>query len=73
MRTNTLTGNLLIEYAAPRDTREIPVSIARLLEAELGYPIIRHTVPSLNNSKAVFPSDWATSVISHNHKIALFL
>lgn len=43
VRANTLTGNLLIEYAAPQDTREIPASIARLLEAELGYPIIRHT------------------------------
>ncbi|TAK63864.1 MAG: cation-transporting P-type ATPase [Methylobacter sp.] len=39
---NTLTGNLLIEYAAPQDTGEMPVGIARLLEAELGGPLIRH-------------------------------
>ncbi len=43
VRANILTGNLLIEYAAPQDTREMPASIAQLLEAELGYPIIRHT------------------------------
>lgn len=39
---NTLTGNLLIEYAAPQVTGEMPVNIARLLETELGYPLIRH-------------------------------
>ncbi|HEY8218813.1 MAG TPA: HAD-IC family P-type ATPase [Methylobacter sp.] len=43
VRANTLTGNLLIEYAAPQDTREMPASITQLLEAELGYPVIRHT------------------------------
>ncbi|MGZ5609236.1 MAG: HAD-IC family P-type ATPase, partial [Methylobacter sp.] len=41
-RANTLTGNLLIEYAMHQDTGEIPVDIARLLETELGYPLIRH-------------------------------
>jgi Ca2+-transporting ATPase len=40
---NTLTGNLLVEYKAPRDSREMPANIAQLLEAELGCPIIRHT------------------------------
>ncbi|MFZ2312410.1 MAG: cation-transporting P-type ATPase, partial [Methylobacter sp.] len=43
VRANTLTGNLLVEYTAPLGTREMPASIAQLLEAELGYPIIRHT------------------------------
>ncbi|MGZ4996081.1 MAG: HAD-IC family P-type ATPase, partial [Methylobacter sp.] len=43
VRANTLTGNLLVEYAAPHNTREMPAGIAQLLEAELGYPIIRHT------------------------------
>ena len=43
VRANTLTGNLLVEYITPRHTREMPVSIAQLLEAELGFPIIRHT------------------------------
>lgn len=39
---STLTGNLLIEYTTPEDTGELPVHIARLLEAELGHPLIRH-------------------------------
>jgi len=43
VRANTLTGNLLVEYATPEDTRNIPASIAQLLEAELGYPMTRHT------------------------------
>ena len=43
VRANTLTGNLLVEYTAPRDISEMPASIAQLLEAELGCPIIRHT------------------------------
>ncbi len=43
VRANTLTGNLLVEYLAPQNTREMPTSIAQLLEAELGFPIIRHT------------------------------
>ena len=43
VRANTLTGNLLVEYTAPRDTREMPATIAQLLETELGCPIIRHT------------------------------
>jgi Ca2+-transporting ATPase len=43
VRANTLTGNLLVEYVAPRNTHELPASIAQLLEAELGFPIIRHT------------------------------
>ncbi|MGZ4979745.1 MAG: HAD-IC family P-type ATPase, partial [Methylobacter sp.] len=43
VRANTLTGNLLIEYAASQDTREMPASIAQWLEVELGCPIIRHT------------------------------
>ncbi len=43
VRANTLTGNLLVEYRAPMDKREMPASIAQLLEAELGCPIIRHT------------------------------
>ncbi|MGZ5585619.1 MAG: HAD-IC family P-type ATPase [Methylobacter sp.] len=42
VHANTLTGNLLIEYAAPRDTDEMPVDITRLLETELGYPLTRH-------------------------------
>ncbi len=42
VRANALTGNLLIEYAPRRDSREMPASIIRLLEAELGCPIIRH-------------------------------
>ena len=43
VRANTLTGNLLIEYTSPQSAREMPANIAQLLEAELGYPIIRHT------------------------------
>ncbi|MGZ8915587.1 MAG: HAD-IC family P-type ATPase [Methylobacter sp.] len=43
VRANTLTGNLLVEYIVPQDTREMPLSIAQLLELELGCPIIRHT------------------------------
>ncbi|MDD5319724.1 MAG: HAD-IC family P-type ATPase [Methylococcales bacterium] len=43
VRANTLTGNLLVEYIAPRDSREMPASIAQLLEAQLGCSIIRHT------------------------------
>ena len=43
VRANTLTGNLLVEYIVSPHTREMPVSIAQLLEAELGFPIIRHT------------------------------
>ncbi len=39
---STLTGNLLIEYTTPEDTGELPVHIAKLLEAELGHPLIRH-------------------------------
>lgn len=42
VRANALTGNLLIEYAPRRDSREMPASIIKLLEAELGCPIIRH-------------------------------
>lgn len=42
-RGNTLTGNVLIEYAATRSSRELPTNIARILEKELGYPVIRHT------------------------------
>jgi len=43
VRANTLTGNLLIEYTPPENSREMPVHIAQLLEAQLGCPIIRHT------------------------------
>ncbi|MDP2903456.1 MAG: HAD-IC family P-type ATPase [Methylovulum sp.] len=43
VQANTLTGNLLVEYVASRNTREMPASIAQLLETELGCPIIRHT------------------------------
>jgi Ca2+-transporting ATPase len=43
VRGSTLTGNLLIEYIAPRSSRELPANIAQLLEAELGFPVIRHT------------------------------
>lgn len=43
VRANTLTGNLLVEYTSHRGAREMPASIAQLLEAELGCPIIRHT------------------------------
>ena len=43
VRANTLTGNLLVEYTAPQGTYEMPASIAQMLEAELGCPIIRHT------------------------------
>ncbi|HEY8219845.1 MAG TPA: HAD-IC family P-type ATPase [Methylobacter sp.] len=43
VHANTLTGNLLVEYASPQDTGEMPADIARLLETELGYPFIRHT------------------------------
>ncbi len=38
---NTLTSNLLIEYATPQDTGEMPQNIVRLLEQELGYSLVR--------------------------------
>lgn len=38
---NTLTSNLLVEYAASLDTGEMPQHIARLLEQELGLPLVR--------------------------------
>lgn len=43
VRANTLTGNLLIEYTPLADSRDLPANITRLLEAELGCPLIRHT------------------------------
>jgi Ca2+-transporting ATPase len=55
VRANTLTGNLLVEYITPRHTCEMPVSIAQLLEAELGCPIIRHTETVDRPTKKISP------------------
>ncbi|MGZ5008699.1 MAG: HAD-IC family P-type ATPase [Methylobacter sp.] len=55
VRANTLTGNLLVEYAASEDIDQMPAGITGLLEAELGCPFIRDTETIDRPSKKTVP------------------
>ncbi|MGZ5051041.1 MAG: HAD-IC family P-type ATPase [Methylobacter sp.] len=55
VRANALTGNLLLEYAINGSAVDMPAAISRLLETELGGPLIRHTETVDRPAKKIVP------------------